>query len=91
MAWLSGSMMLTLCSLLSKESGLTVTALCVVYDYFILHRVSACMHTSNTCGYKPMHTLWCITISWLTYNADHFLQVHVCLKVNYLQACLYAV
>ena len=32
-------MTLTLCSLLSKETGLTVTVVCVVYDYCILHKV----------------------------------------------------
>ena len=31
---------LCLCSVLSKEQGITVVAVCVVYDFFILHKVS---------------------------------------------------
>ena len=33
------SLLLTLCSVLSKEQGITVVALCVVYDFFSLQKV----------------------------------------------------
>lgn len=39
-AWLSLSLCLSVCAMLSKEQGITVTAICLVYDFFIAQQVS---------------------------------------------------
>ena len=37
--WLALTVLFTLCSALSKEQGITVVAVCVVYDFFCLQKV----------------------------------------------------
>ena len=37
--WLCLSMLLCLCATLSKETGFTAVAVCIVLDYFIEHKV----------------------------------------------------
>ena len=38
--WLAASLTFALCGALSKETGLTVVGVCVVYEYFIIRQVS---------------------------------------------------
>lgn len=45
--WLVGSLLLGLCSMVGKEQGITVVALCLMYDFFIVHKVQK---TSYICG-----------------------------------------
>lgn len=40
--WVWFSFVLTVCSVLSKEQGVTVVAVCVVYDFFTAHKVCGC-------------------------------------------------
>ena len=37
--WIGLCLLFTSCSVLSKEQGLTVMAVCVVYDFFLLQKV----------------------------------------------------
>ena len=37
--WLSLSLLLTVCAMLSKEQGITVAALCLTYDFFVAQNV----------------------------------------------------
>lgn len=39
--WLLVTLLLILCSVLSKEIGITAVALCLIYDFFIVHKVSS--------------------------------------------------
>ena len=41
--WLALSMLLCLCSALSKETGITVVAVCIIYDCFIMNTVRFAM------------------------------------------------
>ena len=37
--WLSLSLSLSVCAMLSKEQGITVIAVCLTYDFFIIQKV----------------------------------------------------
>ena len=37
--WLSLSLCLSVCAMLSKEQGITVIAVCLTYDFFIVQKV----------------------------------------------------
>lgn len=37
--WLSLSLCLSVCAMLSKEQGITVIAVCLTYDFFIIQKV----------------------------------------------------
>ena len=39
LVWLLVSLLCIVCSALSKEQGITVAAVCIVYDFFIVHKV----------------------------------------------------
>ena len=38
--WLAVTLMFCLCSVLSKEQGITVVAVCVTYEFFVLYKVN---------------------------------------------------
>ena len=51
--WIALCLLLTGCSVLSKEQGLTVMAVCIVYDYFCIQKVGCVFGEMNS----PSHTL----------------------------------
>ena len=37
--WMSGVVLSCLCAVLSKEQGITVVGVCLIYEFFLLHKV----------------------------------------------------
>ena len=37
--WLSLTLCLSVCAMLSKEQGITISAICLVYDFFVVQQV----------------------------------------------------
>ena len=70
--WLVLTMLLCLCSVLSKETGITVLAVCLMYECFILNTVSLII-------YKHFHSI--CDVLWLE------LCMLVCLEVRVWSAC----
>ena len=61
--WVGASILLCLCSSLSKEQGVTVLAVCLVYDYLVLQKVG---RNAAVIIYLPSEpTMWCWNVrSW---------------------------
>ena len=45
--WFAVTLMFCLCSVLSKEQGITVVAVCVTYEFFVLYKVNNPLDSSN--------------------------------------------
>ena len=43
-AWMAAVLLYCLCAVLSKEQGITVVGVCLVYEFFLLHKVGKIQH-----------------------------------------------